>query len=344
MDYNINMGVWGNVFIVPCAVVDDYLRMASPKAVKVLLYLMRNNGRIISISTAADAVRVSEEDVEDAVSYWEQTGLITTDAVPSCAVKIALAEESGSTAKMTEPSEAITPAPEASGSEPAAKLKKSSSAGLTPKEIADRLASSPEVKYLYAAAETIFASPLNHTQQRSLILMLDYYGLPADVILMLIQYCSSIGKTGMGYIETIARSWSEDGITDHTAAENAVMLMERSHTYSARLKSALEISRKLTSREQQYINSWAKSGISVELIVYAYEKSAEAINKLSFSYMDKMLMSWLADGITTPEAAAAASDGKKTKTAASDTSKQSSFDLDRFAQLAVNFTAGSDKQ
>lgn len=343
MDYNINMGALGSVFVVPCSVVDDYLRMASPKAVKVLLYLIRNSGQPLSISAIADAARVSAEDVEDAVSYWEQTGLITAEDVPAFRVRAVFGDESRSEAQPVQKAEPVRQEADESAAEPVQKLKKSSSAGLTPKEIADRVASSSEVKYLYAAAETIFAAPLNHTQQRSLILMLDYYGLPADVILMLIQYCSSIGKTGIGYIETIARSWSEDGITDHSAAENAVMLLERSHTYAAKLKAALEISRKLTSREQQYINSWASNGISIELIVYAYEKSAEAINKLSFSYMDKMLSSWLADGITTPEAAAAVQNGaKKGKSAAADAQKQSSFDLDKFAQLAVNFNGQSE--
>jgi hypothetical protein len=65
-----------NVFAVPDCVVDNYLKLASGKAVKVLLYVLKyKNLSEFDITTAANMLGITSEDVEDALSYWQQTGL-----------------------------------------------------------------------------------------------------------------------------------------------------------------------------------------------------------------------------------------------------------------------------
>lgn len=333
MQYNINPGCLCRVFVVPCDAVDEYLKLASGKAAKVLLFLLRNCDRTMNAEEIADGTATSVEDVEDAMSFWEQTGLISTEYVKSNSVSIKLSSSDEISSKADE-----------SLQEPvrdkALPQKKTSSISLTPIEIAQRIEQSADTAFLFNAAETIFATPLNHTQQRSLILMLDYYGLSGDVILMLLQYCASAGKTSISYIETIARSWSENGINTCEAAEDAVKTMEQRSTFSAKLKSSLEISRKLTSKEQQFADSWASKGIPLELIVYAYEKSAEAINKMSFSYMDKKLCAWFENGLMTVNDVMGAGDVKavrKGKTKFGTDDSQSSFDINAYDKLAINY-------
>ena len=54
------------MFGVPNAVVDQYLKLATPSQLKVLLYLLRNNGQTVDHSEIAKALAISEELVEEA--------------------------------------------------------------------------------------------------------------------------------------------------------------------------------------------------------------------------------------------------------------------------------------
>ena len=63
------------MFGVPNAVVDQYLKLATPSQLKVLLYLLRNNGQTVDHSEIAKALAISEELVEEAALFWSQTDL-----------------------------------------------------------------------------------------------------------------------------------------------------------------------------------------------------------------------------------------------------------------------------
>ena len=52
----------------------------------------------------------------------------------------------------------------------------------------------------------------------------EYYGLPVEVIIMLLQYLQDMGKTNMKYIEKVAESWGDNEITTVDRAEKEIML------------------------------------------------------------------------------------------------------------------------
>ena len=60
---------FGQMFGVPNAVVDQYLKLATPSQLKVLLYLLRNNGQTVDHSEIAKALAISEELVEEAALF-----------------------------------------------------------------------------------------------------------------------------------------------------------------------------------------------------------------------------------------------------------------------------------
>ena len=76
MNYNLNAGCWESVFAVPGAVVDNYIKLASGSAVKVLLYILKNNSRDVSRSEISSALNISEDDVSDAFNFWEEVNII----------------------------------------------------------------------------------------------------------------------------------------------------------------------------------------------------------------------------------------------------------------------------
>ena len=77
MNYFLNAGCWESVFAVPGAVVDNYIKLASGSAVKVLLYILRNNGRDVSRTEISSALNINEDDVNDAFNFWEEVGIIS---------------------------------------------------------------------------------------------------------------------------------------------------------------------------------------------------------------------------------------------------------------------------
>ena len=65
MGFRINWDC-GNVFAVPDSAVDKGLKLASGKAVKVLMYIMRFK----SDEGIYDYIGISSEDEEEELSYW----------------------------------------------------------------------------------------------------------------------------------------------------------------------------------------------------------------------------------------------------------------------------------
>lgn len=56
--------------------------------------------------------------------------------------------------------------------------------------------------------------------------------------------------------------------------------------------------RALTQTEKKYISAWTEElNISPELVSLAYDKTVENTGKLSFAYMNKILVSWHGEGI-----------------------------------------------
>ena len=219
MIYNIDLGRWGKIFAVPNCVVEDYIKLASGSAIKVLLYLLYNNQKDVSTEEIAVALNIPTESVDDAFCFWEEVSLLKKNEIRSqdiCDVPTEVIEI---------PQTLKVPIQQ----------KHKSTGSLTPKEIAERIENSQEIAFLFSAAEASFSHILTHTEQRSLIWMHDYLGLPADVILMLFEYCKIINKTNVRYIETIAISWQEKEILTHEAAENEIQNLKSRHTLSTKV-------------------------------------------------------------------------------------------------------------
>ena len=133
-------------------------------------------------------------------------------------------------------------------------------------------------------------------QQNSLIYIYNYLGLKTEIIITLLFYCKNIEKTNPAYIEQIARSWAENDINTLSAAEEEIQRMTLSHELTGKIMKLFEMNRRPTTKQAEYIESWHREGFSAELIKLAYEKTIEIINKLSFAYINSILMSWKDSG------------------------------------------------
>lgn len=288
MELNVNVNGWGMMFGVPVAVVDKYLKLATPSQLKVMLYLLRHQCSSIDTKKISEALSVNEELVEEAIMFWEQTDLFTGD----------LQDESSADEKsaLSEKAEHV------SQTSPAITAQRSSSdITLTPSEIASELKRDTGLMNLFRMAEQLTGEPLNHMQQRSLLWQYQYLSVSGDIILTIMSYCRSMGKNSIQYAEKLLTAWWNRGICTMQQINDEIVKDQQRRSYHGTIARTLDMNRPPTPKQREYFDSWQAMQIPVDLIRYAYEKTIEQTNKLSLAYMQKILTTWAEAGYKTRE-------------------------------------------
>ena len=323
MDYIVNTGSWGSLFAVPDCVVDEYIKLASGQAVKVLLYVLRNGNRKIDKNEIAAALNINDETIDDAFNFWESVGVLS----------------SGNGAVSQPPAAENRPNP------PAVETS-SQHFNLRPTEIAERVRSSEQIRYLFTTAEATFGRMLNNTDQRSLIWIHEYLGLSVDVILMLIQYCVSLGKNNVLYIERVAFEWQEKNICTLDDAQNEIQRHQLFDAYEKKILFSLGINSKPSVNQSEIIKNWYDKNISSELVECAYNRTMDSIGRFSMPYMNSIIMSWNEKGISScnditefeknnppPKRTYNRNNSRNTPKKR----KKQSYDIDEFEKFAINY-------
>lgn len=209
-------------------------------------------------------------------------------------------------------------------------------------EISRRLQENPRMSQMYKMVGQFLGKTLSSADAELLYSFYDYYGLPVEVILVLIEYYASKGKTSMKYIEKEAGKWASVGIDSIEKAKAYISKREEFLSYTGRVRSLLGINeRRLTTRELGYIHNWqSEFNMSLDMVKNAYELTVNQTGKLSFAYMNKILESWAKNKIHTPQEIA----GQKPADAKKQKKSRYDFEaLQRKAFEAVNFPDRRDE-
>lgn len=294
MKYEINLGIWNGIFCVPNAVADDCLKLARGNDLKVLLYLLRNAGCPLDEKEIAEYLSVTNEQVEESISFWKQRGIINVnengELVPT-------ETNSSSPTKRTTNSTASVNA-----FEPVKKIELERTPDFTPKEIAATVRGNEKADYLFKHCEVLYGRPLKHNEQRTLMIILEDACLPVEVAMILVDYCFSVNKATPSYMRTVALSWVESGIVTIDKAEEKAAELKNLDTAINRFKKMFEVTSALSKQQKEYIDKWVNVfGFSDEMVNEAYQITLNSTGKLAFQYMNKILEGWHANGITTPE-------------------------------------------
>jgi len=161
-------------------------------------------------------------------------------------------------------------------------------------EITRRLRENPRMSQMYTMVGQILGKTLSSADIELLYSFHDYYGLPIEVILVLIEYYVSKGKRSMKLIEKEAGKWVSAGINTVDKAKAYIEKRENFLSYASRVRSILGIhERRLTTRELDYINVWQNQwSMPLDMVQTAYELTVNQTGKLSFAYMNKIMESW----------------------------------------------------
>ena len=303
------MGRFSSFLAVPIEVVDKHLASASGLYVKVLLAVLRAD----RADTAEIAAKLSvpESEVTEAVGYWIRSGIFRQE------------EPASKPARPHQQPEVVF-----------------SAQSLTPAEIQQRVDQNQDIRFLFSMAESIFGNLLTSTQQRGLLYIHETLGLPVDVIVMALQYCVSIGKKNFAYIQKLCAAWADQDINTHARAEEYIRLQTQRHSREQQVCERFGIrGRNLSAQQSKMVQSWFDDfGYDIEMIGEACERTLNAINQLSFPYINTILKSWYEKGIRTPQEIAlkdARPGGDLPKTSGQKR-RTASYDLDEFDRRGFN--------
>ena len=320
MEYQVNFGF--HAFSVPSAVVDNLIRLAKENHLKVLLYLLRYPDKQFTVSQIASFLRMPEEQAEDALAFWSQVNILEEKSegtqlelfpsapppAPKPAAPAVSVQDMPFSVPVPEPEtkpvSAPAPKPEASPEQQQELRKlKLSQFGLqeffTTETISEMISSSPELrKLIRIAEEKYYQKAINQMQANSLVWMYAYLGMPAEVILILLKYCSETEHLSQNYLNKVAAGWYEDEILTKEAAEKKVSELMEFYTYTNYICRVFELDARPTKNQKEYIELWQPMGFSEELLKYARDLSVEATGKVNFKYIHPILLEWNQKQIT----------------------------------------------
>lgn len=343
MEYTLDLGAWNSVFAVPCALVDRHIKLAGKEQLQAILWIFRHSGESFSPEQLAQELAMSVDSALDALEYWTDRGL--------------LAEKSGALHPVPQPETPTAMPPvnneknivEASPEVPhpvAAQQPK-----LPPKKrlakpdanyLAARINESEAIRTLLQEAEATLGI-LSPAMTAVLLASCDDYGLPVEVVLMLIHYAKEVGKTGTAYIDSVARDWAECGVFTLEAAENKLQeLSEKSLAWGKVTAAAGLVKRAPSKKEEEAAHRWVYEWkFTPDMLTAAYERCANNTGKFSFAYMNKVLDGWQKSGIKNLDQLAAADQMRANKQKNSQNTNQNnesdrttSFDIDEVERMS----------
>lgn len=333
MEYSLDLGAWNAVFAVPCALVDRHIKLAGREQLQVILWVLRNAGRAFTPEEAAEALGLKLDSVLDALEYWRDRGV--------------LAEKNHVLLPVPQPEEQAkreTPAPSAAEAQKAAEKAHepapAARSTLPPKKrlakpdaayLAKRSQQSAAIRTLLQEAEATLGI-LSPAMTSVLLAACDDYGLPVEVVLMLIHYAKEVGKTSASYIDSVARDWAESSIFTLEAAEEKLQELSEKRLAWGKVSAAAGLPKRSPSKKEaeaayRWVYEWK---FSQEMLSLAYERCVDNTGKFSAAYMDKVLARWQRENIRDKKAVAQAEAKKQ-----DEKTKNTSYDIDELERMSL---------
>ena len=276
--------------------IDEYMKDANDAQLKVYLYLLRmmNAKQATSVSDIADKFNHTEKDIIRALKYWEKQQLMELDfdqdktlvGIHMHTPEEALSHSASPAGKFVPSSGEIALVPQVSTAVQAPLFMK-------PVYSAEQLLefkSRENTAQLLFITETYIGKPLTPSEIKTILFFTDELRFSDDLIDYLLQYCVGKGKKDFKYIEKVAISWAEQGISTPEEAQ------KQGGQYSKDvydIVKALGSSNMPTEAEIGFINRWTVDFcFSKDIILEACRRTVLAVNSNRFKYADALLKNW----------------------------------------------------
>lgn len=340
MSVKINLGAWNSIFAVPTKVTDEILKHSDGVKLKVLLYVLRNSDKELTNEDISNGTGVHITDIPEVLDFWvsfdilsksDDDYVIAQDNNSNEELIIVPKENNSTKSQVKQENKQTTSTAEES-------IKQHTVVARPQKPdyvyTAQRLAVDEELAILVNEAQTVFGKTISNSDASTLLMLKDTCGLPLDVIIMLMQYCISIGKGNIRAVEKVGVEWADDGIYTLEDAENKIRISrQRATNFSIManafgLKSAGSPTQKQLEFADKWIGEWR---FSPEMLREAYERCVDSKGQMNLRYIDGILKRWYSEGIKNKNDLITAEKLNSKKS----TKQKSSIDYDKLNKLSI---------
>lgn len=260
-----------NVFI------EKYMAEARGEFIKIYLLMLKHNisGELgVSSSILASSLNLLESDIMNALNYWNDLGVIRLtqiDKMGNFNVEfLDLVDEPVKSQKQVDLLEALD---------------------------------STNTKDMLKDIEMLLARPLSPNEMSIYLNWQREFGFSSELILILMEYCISKGKSDPRYIEKVALSWHDLKITTIEQAQSLIKKTEDKWLNIRKILTYLGINNTdIMKPQQDLIEKWLLIyKFPNEIILKACDVCFERLNRADFKYIDGILTNWNKNNIKTLE-------------------------------------------
>ena len=259
------------------AFIEHYMIAARGEYVKVYLLMLKYctfNEPGVNSTVLASNLNLLESDVMNALNYWREQGvikLLPIDSMDNFNIEFL----------------------------PLNTDEYSNSSDLSLLKALDNSETSEMLKYI----EKILARPLSTKEMETYLSWQNEFSFSSELILLLVEYCASKGKSDYRYIEKVAISWYDKNIKTVGQAQEYIKQNEDKWKKIRKILSYLGIKNtEIMKPQQDMIEKWIFTyKFDLPLIQKASEICFERLNRTDFKYIDGILSKWFKENIKTLE-------------------------------------------
>ena len=203
--------------------------------------------------------------------------------------------------KLADPDQPVVP-------DPAPKLADDRPPTYTAQDVTTAIAENRGFAGLVHEVEHQLGKALTSADLKTLYLLIDYYALPPEVVLILVGWCveKTAAKDGLGRKPTLPQikregmKWYKAGITTLDAADAYLHRQQQLGQRGVEILAILNIrGRGPVPREEEYLNGWIALDFPDDVLRLAYERTVFQTGEFRWSYMNGILNSWARQGLRT---------------------------------------------
>ena len=181
----------------------------------------------------------------------------------------------------------------------------------TTEDLKRELESDKTFPHLVDEVERRLGRKLNSADLKMLLTVYDHLALPAEVVLMLVNWCVEdyerkygVGRRPrMSQIRKEAFTWHRLGVDTAEEADRYVRKRTAMTKRQAELFRLMDMpQRPPVGKEESYLEAWDSMGFEDEAIRLAYEKTVLRKQGMNWAYMNSILRSWHEKGLHTAAA------------------------------------------
>lgn len=292
--------------------IDQYMPKARGEFVKVYLLALKYclSGEIgVNSSMLASILHLLESDIMNAWNYWSEEGVIKfvpIDKMGNYSIEFVDLKD-----------------------EPAVDEKEAS--------LLDDLTNT-SIKDMLQEIEQLVGRPLSPKEMSTYIGWQKDLGFSFEMILLLMQYCASKGKTDHRYVEKVALAWFDAKITTIEEAQIFIKRHEDKWVKYRKILAYLGIKDgEIMKPQEDILDKWVNLyKFPLDVIFKACDICFERLNRADFKYIDGILNSWFKDGIKSLEDVAT-KDVKRTNFKKPGNYKAQNDNFNNFEQRSYDF-------